>query len=121
MPGTRISPITRGRARELRRAMTPPERSLWKYLRQLKQFGFHFRRQAPIGPYVTDFAELTHKLIIELDGESHNDEEACLWDAHRDHFLAKSGFRILRISNREISGNCAGVAEHILHMVTSHD
>ena len=121
MPVTRISSITRGRARELRTAMTPPERSLWRYLRQMKQLGFHFRRQAPIGPYVADFAELTRKLIIELDGESHGDAQALRRDARRDHFLAKSGFRVLRIPNREISRNCAGVAEHILHMVTSHD
>jgi very-short-patch-repair endonuclease len=114
---TRISPLTRCRARELRGAMTPPERSLWKHLRYLKQFGFHFRRQAPIGSYVADFAELTHKLIIELDGESHSAPRAQARDARRDQFLAKSGFRMLRISNREIAANSAGVAEHILKMV----
>jgi very-short-patch-repair endonuclease len=118
---TRINPLTRRRAQELRRAMTPPERSLWKLLRELKQFGFHFRRQTPIGPYVADFAELTHKLIIELDGESHGDPQAQTRDAQRDRFLAKSGFRILRISNREITANSAGVAEHILQMVRSDE
>jgi very-short-patch-repair endonuclease len=99
--------------------MTPPERSLWKYLRQMKQFGFHFRRQAPIGPYIADFTELTRKLIVELDGESHGNSRAR--DARRDSFLAQSGFRIIRISNSEISGNCAGVAEHIMNMVKLHD
>ena len=114
MPVTRISPVTRGRARE-----TPPERSLWKYLRQMKQFGFHFRRQAPIGPYIADFTELTRKLIVELDGESHGNSKAR--DAQRDSFLAQSGFRIVRISNSEISRNCQGVAEHIMNMVKLHD
>jgi very-short-patch-repair endonuclease len=82
--------------------MTPPERSLWKYLRQLKQFGFHFRRQAPIGPYVADFAELTRKLIIELDGETHGNAQALLRDARRDHFLKISGFQIVRIPTAKL-------------------
>jgi very-short-patch-repair endonuclease len=121
MPITHISRFTRERARELRNTLTPPERKLWKYLRQMEQLGFHFRRQAPIGPYVADFAELTRKLIIELDEESYGDAQALRRDARRDHFLLGAGFRIVRISNSEISRNCQGVAEHIMNMVKLYD
>jgi very-short-patch-repair endonuclease len=121
MPITRISRLTRDRARELRNTMTPSERKLWKYLRQLKRLGLHFRRQAPIGPYIADFAELTRKLIIELDGESHSGAQALLRDARRDHFLKISGFQIVRISNSEIARNCEGVAEHVMNMVKLHE
>jgi very-short-patch-repair endonuclease len=65
MPITRIPTLTRQRARKPRNAMTPPERQLWKHLRELKRLGFHFRRQAPIGPYVADFADLTRRGVVE--------------------------------------------------------
>ena len=121
MPITRISMPTRGRARELRNGMTPPERQLWKQLRELKQLGFHFRRQAPVGPFIADFAELTRKLIVELDGDTHADSRAAAKDVRRDQFLRRFGFRILRIPNSEIVKNCTGVVEYILNEAKSSD
>jgi very-short-patch-repair endonuclease len=121
MPVTRINSLTRHRARELRGTMTPPEHRLWKHLRELKRLGFHFRRQAPIGPYIADFADLTRKLIVELDGESHGDSQAVIHDTERDRFLAQHGFRTLRISNSEISRNCSCAVEYILNEAKSDD
>jgi very-short-patch-repair endonuclease len=114
MTVTRITPLARQRARRLRNAMTPIERKLWKQLREFKRLGFHFRRQAPIGPYIADFAELSRKLIVELDGDTHGDPQAIDQDARRDGFLKQHGFRILRISNSEVARNCIGVAEYLL-------
>src|SRR5690606_699407 len=62
------------RARALRRNQTEAERALWQKLRVLKAEGFHFRRQAPIGTYIADFACHSLKLVIEVDGGQHNEK-----------------------------------------------
>ena len=71
-------------AKSLRREMTDGERLLWKRLRS-EQLGFKFRRQHPLGGYVADFACLAPKLIVEIDGSQHVDQQA--YDAKRDVFL----------------------------------
>lgn len=55
--------------------------------------GVHFRRQHPVGGYVADFACLSHRLLVEIDGAHHSAER----DAARDAYLARLGFRVLRI------------------------
>jgi very-short-patch-repair endonuclease len=56
-------------------------------------FATRWRRQHPIGVYITDFACLAHKLIVEVDGADHSEGR----DAARDRFLAPEGFRVLRV------------------------
>src|SRR3954447_17908194 len=56
MPHTAITKRTRGQARTLRRSPTDAERKMWFLLRSLKPLGIHFRRQAPVGIYIADFA-----------------------------------------------------------------
>jgi len=97
--------------------MASPERILWSRLRVLKQQGLRFRRQAPIGSYITDFACFSKKLVIELDGETHGNKTAILFDQHRDAFLREQGFRVLRFLNTEVMYNCSGVVEAILNEV----
>lgn len=80
-------------ARSLRRDMTDGERLLWQKLRG-EQFGFKFRRQHPLGAYVADFACLGPKLIIEVDGSQHADQQA--YDAERDEFFKAHGFDVMR-------------------------
>jgi very-short-patch-repair endonuclease len=60
--------IRRAAAKKLRANTTPHERTLWRALKELPVEGTHFRRQAPIGPYVVDFFCPAKHLIIELDG-----------------------------------------------------
>jgi very-short-patch-repair endonuclease len=94
-------------ARQLRSNPTEAEKRLWSKLR-LKQIGGHrFRRQAPIGPYVADFACLAQRLIIEVDGGQH-DSRATQDDA-RTAWLERQGFRVLRFWNNEVLGNVEGV------------
>ena len=97
------------RARELRTTMTDAERALWHALRA-RQLGARFRRQAPIGPYIADFACLERKLVIEIDGGQHAESE---YDVVRDGWLRQHGYRVLRYWNHEVLGNIAGVAEAI--------
>jgi very-short-patch-repair endonuclease len=58
-------------ARALRKRLTQQEVKLWAKLRSLKDVGFHFRRQSPIGSYIVDFVSFRSKLIIEADGGQH--------------------------------------------------
>ncbi len=73
--------------------MTDSERKLWAGLRG-EQLGVRFRRQHPLGNYIADFACLGPKLIVELDGSQHQDQQA--YDARRDAFFRAQGFGVLR-------------------------
>lgn len=48
--------------------MTEAEKKLWRAIRTRQLGGHYFRRQAPVGPYIADFACHKEKLIVELDG-----------------------------------------------------
>jgi very-short-patch-repair endonuclease len=104
-------------ARALRKRLTPQEVKLWVKLRELKPLGFHFRRQAPIGPYIVDFVSFRSQLVIEADGGQHGTHEGTQSDRVRDAFLQSHGFRILRFWNSDIDANLAGVMESILSVL----
>ena len=97
-------------AKTLRKNMTKPEWKLWYFLNK-KQMGVKFRRQHPIGSFVTDFACLDPKLIIELDGSQHAD--TIEKDQVRSNKLIEHGFKILRFWNNEILENLESVLETI--------
>ncbi|MGB5215904.1 MAG: DUF559 domain-containing protein [Anderseniella sp.] len=117
---TRIPAKTRQAAQRLRREQTPFERQLWPHLKQLKaSYGLHFRRQAPIGPYIADFVCFARKLVIELDGETHVAEASIAHDAKRDAFLHQQGFRVLRFPNQIVVTDVASVVDTVLSEVLS--
>ena len=75
--------------------------------------GTHFRRQAPIGPYVVDFFLPAKRLIIELDGGHHNDDETAERDRKRQIWLELEGYRVIRFWNSEITGDLTAVLERL--------
>jgi very-short-patch-repair endonuclease len=82
-------------ARSLRQEMTDGERRLWLWLRlRGEQLGFKFRRQHPLGVYVADFACLAPRLIVEVDGSQHAQQQG--YDARRDAFFRSHGFDVMR-------------------------
>jgi very-short-patch-repair endonuclease len=99
------------RARDLRNNCTDSERALWCHLRNNQIEGVKFRRQQPIEDYIVDFMSFSPKLIIELDGGQHSDNQK--YDEKRDVCLRKNGFDILRFWNNEIIENIEGVLEVI--------
>ena len=99
------------RARALRKQAPDAERLLWKRLRNRQLNGHKFRRQTPVGPYVVDFLCLEHRLVIELDGGQHADQQEK--DAARSARLAAWGFRVLRFWNHDVLGNTEGVLQVI--------
>lgn len=84
------------RARKLRKEMTLPEVLLWQELRK-RPGGYKFRRQLPLHPYTIDFACLSARLAIEIDGLAHDRGDRPQRDAGRDAVLLERGFRTLRI------------------------
>ncbi len=110
MPHTPVTELQRARAKQLRRAMTRAERLLWRHLKADRLAGLNFRRQAPIGNYIADFVAHSCKLIVELDGESHDFEERIRHDERRDRWFESRGFRVLRFTNDDVMKNLDGVA-----------
>jgi very-short-patch-repair endonuclease len=113
MPHSAIAKRTRGQAQQLRRAPTDAERKMWYLLRSLKPLGMHFRRQAPIGIYIADFAWHAGKMVVELDGSQHADTRAP-YDARRTAWLESQGYRVLRFWNNDVLKSPRSVGEAIL-------
>ncbi len=107
------TPIRRAAAKRLRANTTPHERMLWRAIKDLPLEGSHFRRQAPIGPYIVDFLLPARRLIIELDGGHHNDEDTAERDRERQGWLEKEGYRVVRFWNSEITSDLTAVLERI--------
>jgi len=105
------------RARALRKVMSAPEAKLWNALRQLRALGHHFRRQVPIGKYYADFCCHRRCLVVEVDGDTHFSEEAVAYDATRDAFLRREGYRVLRVTNLDVMRNINGVLTEILSLL----
>ena len=95
------SPAVRARARQLRRPLTPAEQILWQHLRN-RNFGGKFRRQRPIGPIIVDFYCNEARLVVELDGESHNHASQAERDELRTEWLEDRGYRVLRFWNHVV-------------------
>lgn len=96
------------RAKELRNQASPAERKLWTILSGRKLDGFKFGRQMPVGPYFADFLCRERRLVVELDGFSHDMQQD--HDARRDAFMQAEGYRVLRFANADVMNNLEGVA-----------
>ena len=101
------------RARQLRRQMSLPEVLLWKAL-QPRPDGLKFRKQFPIGGLTADFACLSHRLIIEVDGDWHGYGDQPERDIARDAITNREGFTVMRIPARDVLKNLDGVIRSIV-------
>ena len=99
-------------ARQLRNYATPAETRLWHFLKAVK-LGVKFRRQAAIGAYIVDFVCFSHRLIVELDGPQHIEEEGQVHDARRTAWLASRGFRVIRFRNQALDEDIWRVVERL--------
>jgi len=98
-------------ARHLRRRMTDAERLLWYRLRGRRFAAIKFRRQEPIGKYVADFVCQEARLIVELDGGQHAVHRR--YDKHRDAWLRRQGYRVLRFPDNVVLKELDAVLEAI--------
>ena len=90
-----------GFAKQLRKEMTDAEKILWVHLKPGIQ-NLKFRRQHPIGHYVTDFFCYKLKLIIEVDGTIHDLEDVKMYDIEKEKYLTELGYKILRFTNKQV-------------------
>ncbi len=99
------------RARRLKTNMTESERLLWSILRAQQFCDLSFRRQHPIAPFIVDFACVAQRLIVEIDGDYH--EETLHRDQAREEFLQKRGWTVLRFQAADVEEDAESVARAI--------
>ena len=102
----------------LRKNMTLAEKILWKKLRDRKIFDFKFRKLHPVWIFIVDFYCHEYKLVIEIDGEIHNEEELIEHDLNRNAELNKFGLKVLRFTNDQILFNIDSVITEIHKNIT---
>ena len=115
----RTTPKTFGYAKQLHRNMTPAEVKLWAKLRAHHLNGIHFRNQHAIGNYIVDFSQgdavqcaPRKKLIIELDGSQHLEQEE--YDQERTRYLELHGYQVIRFWNKDVMKDVEGALLAIL-------
>ena len=112
MPPTREKNETVLRARALRRNLTLPEGMLWQVLRQ-RPDGFKFRRQHPIGRCIVDFYCPAARIVIEIDGMSHEMGDRPDRDLRRDMWLRRQGLHVLRFAAADVMNDLGSVVAAI--------
>jgi very-short-patch-repair endonuclease len=105
------------RARSLRKNMTEAEVKLWVHPRKKQVSNLQFYRQRPIGNYIVDFYCPDAKLIIEVDGGQHFQDEGLEYDEKRDAYLQSLDLTVLRFSNLNVMRNIDGVMDTIAEIV----
>lgn len=115
----RTTPKVFARAKELHRNMSPAEAKLWSHLRAHRMGDVHFRNQHAIGNYTVDFCALRKKMIIELDGSQHLEQQE--YDAARTKYLEKHGYRVLRFWNTDVMNNIETVLQAIWNALNQED
>lgn len=104
-------------AKALRKNMTPQERHLWYDF--LRYYPVKIYKQRIIGTYIVDFYCASAKLVIEVDGSQHYDEEGLRYDAARTAFPESLGLSVVRYSNADICIRFREVCESIDDLIRS--
>lgn len=105
------------RAKSLRNQASPAERRLWKHLSNRQIAGYKFSRQMPVVPYFADFLCRELKLIIEIDGYSHDTQQG--YDLARTKDMEDHGYRVARFSNQDVMTNVEGIVREIERIVAN--
>ncbi|MCX8105677.1 MAG: endonuclease domain-containing protein [Ignavibacterium album] len=101
------------RRKELRSNLTYAEVFFWQQVKDRQLDGRKFRRQTSIGSYIVDFYCPEEKLVIELDGEVHFNEEAIKYDEDRTKYIESLGLKVIRFENNEVLKNTEYVLNEI--------
>lgn len=101
-------------AKEMRKHSTLGEVLFWNVVKNKQLDGLDFDRQRVIGPYIVDFYCAKKKLVIEIDGWTHNDKVE--YDANRDKYLRSCGLRVLHVDDHDIKFELNSVIELIRYI-----
>ncbi len=105
------NPDLTANARALRQDMSKAERHLWYDF--LSRYSARFQRQKVLGRYIADFYCAEARLVVEVDGPSHQGEEARLYDQRRTAFLEEYGLAVLRVNNEAVLKHFSEVCDAI--------
>ena len=97
-------PLIFQRAKQLRNHLTGSEMKLWGYLRS-NPFGYKFRRQHPLGIFIVDFYCHALQLVIEVDGNVHDQQDVKQADIERQNLIEAEGIQVMRFSNNDIANH----------------
>lgn len=97
----------KAKARELRKNSTLSEILLWQEIKERKLLGYQFHRQVPMLDFIVDFYCHELKLVIEIDGSSHN--YTYDYDSYRQNELEKYGVKFLRFDDLEVKKDLQNV------------
>ncbi len=107
-------------ARRLRSNSTDAEILLWSRLRGKQLLNVQFYRQKPIGDYIADFYAPLGKLVIEVDGGQHYEENYLQKDQERDFFMEQQGLKTLRFNNLQVLQSIDDVIDVIFNALDSY-
>ena len=101
------------RRTQLRKNLTPAEAFLWKHIKARQFEGRRFTKQHGIKNYIVDFYCASERLIIELDGEVHNNPTAQAYDLKRTKQIEALGYKVIRFENKMVFENLDSVFTEI--------
>jgi very-short-patch-repair endonuclease len=101
------------RRQQLRNNSTNAEQLLWKQLKGSRFLNLKFRRQQGFGRYIVDFYCPDYKLAIEIDGDSHFNDDSQEYDTIRTEYLSAQGVNVIRFTNTDIYKNINGVLQSL--------
>ena len=107
------NPSLKERAKQLRRSGTLTEILLWNKLKRKRFLSLDFDRQKIIGNYIVDFYCAEKDVVIEIDGNSHDDKEE--YDKNRDGYLESLELTVIHISDIDVKNNLEYVIERLKH------
>jgi very-short-patch-repair endonuclease len=107
------------RRKELRNNSTYAEVFFWQQIKKSQLEGRKFRRQTSIGSYIVDFYCPEEKIVVELDGEVHFNEEVIKYDKERTEYLESIGLRVIRFENQDVLKNTEYVMNTIKKLFNS--
>ncbi len=110
------SPIIFANAKKLRNEPTLSESLFWSLLKQ-NFTQFRFKRQHPISQYIADFYCHKLKLVVEIDGDIHQNEEIKNDDKLRDEFMSGLDLKIIRFTNDEVCKSAEQVVEKLKDLI----
>jgi very-short-patch-repair endonuclease len=113
------SPAVFEKASLLRANTTPAENILWQRLKRNQLNGFKFRRQHPVANFIADFYCHAAKLVIEVDGETHQSDSTKEYDEGRTYEIENFGIKVIRFKNKEVETEIEKVIDTIRSFLPS--
>ncbi len=110
-----FNPKLKDRARALRKAGNLAEVLLWNQIKGNQLLGLDFDRQKIIGHYIVDFYCAQQRVVIEVDGNSHDNKQE--YDAQRDAYLMGLGLFVIHISDNDVKSNLNNIMKMLLNHV----